>query len=168
MDPSANPFAVLSLIGAPAVLTNACALLTMSTSNRLARAVDRARALAKQLEETPDISTPEAARRLGELSASERRGVMRVNALRSFYLALAGFAAATLVSLLGAVFVAQRVESMVRIVEIVALAAGVAAVAALIHGAWQLVLETRIALGVVRRRAAAVRARVGNAVPPTP
>jgi hypothetical protein len=42
MDPPANPFAALSLIVAPAILTNASAVLAMSTSNRLARAVDRA------------------------------------------------------------------------------------------------------------------------------
>ena len=46
----ANPFAALSLIVAPAILTNASSILAMSTSNRLARAADRARELAKQLE----------------------------------------------------------------------------------------------------------------------
>ena len=51
MDPQSNPFAVLSLIAAPAILTNCCSLLAMSTSNRLARAVDRAHELTKQLEE---------------------------------------------------------------------------------------------------------------------
>jgi hypothetical protein len=40
-----NPFAVLSLIVAPAILTNASCVLVMSTSNRLARVVDRARNL---------------------------------------------------------------------------------------------------------------------------
>jgi hypothetical protein len=33
-----SPFAALSLIAAPAILTNAASLLVMSTSNRLARA----------------------------------------------------------------------------------------------------------------------------------
>lgn len=47
---SSNPFAALSLIVAPAILTNASSVLAMSTSNRLARAVDRARELARQLE----------------------------------------------------------------------------------------------------------------------
>ena len=48
----ANPFAVLSLIVAPAILTNASSVLIMNTSNRLARGADRARELSKQLEET--------------------------------------------------------------------------------------------------------------------
>ncbi len=55
MDP--NPFAVLSLIVAPAILTNASSVLIMSTSNRLARGADRARELSKQLEGTEDLST---------------------------------------------------------------------------------------------------------------
>jgi hypothetical protein len=55
MDPS--PFAPRSLIVAPAILTNASSVLAMSTSNRLARAVDRARDLARQLEAS-DQSTP--------------------------------------------------------------------------------------------------------------
>ena len=57
MDP--NPFAVLSLIVAPAILTNASSVLIMSTSNRLARGADRARELSKQLEGTDDLSTVE-------------------------------------------------------------------------------------------------------------
>jgi hypothetical protein len=42
---SANPFVILTLIVAPAILTNAAALMIMSTSNRFARAVDRGRDL---------------------------------------------------------------------------------------------------------------------------
>ncbi len=96
MDP--NPFAALSLIVAPAILTNACAVLSMSTSNRLARAVDRARELAKQLEDpVAGAGGPESTRRLGELAAAEQRTVMLLGALRSFYVALGAFAAATLV-----------------------------------------------------------------------
>ena len=54
-DLSQNPFALLSLIAAPAVLTNAASVLVMSTSNRLARVDDQARELAKRLEATHDL-----------------------------------------------------------------------------------------------------------------
>jgi Protein of unknown function (DUF2721) len=155
-----NPFAVLSLIVAPAILTNACSLLSMSTGNRLARAVDRARELAKQLEEPPTgAGGPDATRRLNELAAVEQRSVMLLGALRSFYLALGGFAAATLVSLLGAVLIRFSVP-VVLALEIAALAAGVVAVGALVHGSLLLVRETRIAVYVLRERAAAIHARV--------
>ena len=72
---SAGPFAALSLIVAPAILTNACTLLIMSTSNRLARAVDLARELADQLEEAgPDDLSATTERRFVDMeAASERR-----------------------------------------------------------------------------------------------
>jgi hypothetical protein len=154
-----NPFAVLSLIVAPAILTNACSLLSMSTSNRLARAVDRARELAKQLEEPSAGADSEATRRLNELAAAEERSVMLLSALRSFYVALGGFATATLVSLLGAVFI-RFSGVLVLVLEIAAVIAGVVAVGALVHGSLLLVRETRIAVYLLRQRAAAVRARV--------
>jgi hypothetical protein len=155
-----NPFAVLSLIVAPAILTNACSLLSMSTSNRLARAVDRARELAKQLEEpAAGAGSLDATRRLNELAAVEQRSVMLVGALRSFYVALGGFAAATLVSLFGAVLI-RFSSPIVLALEIAAVTTGAIAVGALVHGSVLLVRETRIAVYVLRERAAAIRARV--------
>jgi hypothetical protein len=157
---STNPFAVLSLIVAPAILTNACAVLSMSTGNRLARAVDRARELAKQLEGTSAGSEGrEAARRLDELSAVEQRTVMLLRALRSFYVSLGAFATATLVSLLGAVVV-RFSNPIVLVLEVAAVTAGAIAVAALVHGSALLVRETRIAVRVLRERAAAIRERL--------
>jgi Protein of unknown function (DUF2721) len=156
----ANPFAPLSLIVAPAILTNASSVLAMSTSNRLARAADRARELAKQLEEPPAGSgAAEAARRLDELTAVEQRSIMLVRALQSSYAGLGAFAAATLVSLLGAVLIRVS-ELVVFVLELVAVAAGVIAVAALVHGSLLLVRETRIAVHVLHERAMAVRARL--------
>jgi hypothetical protein len=45
-DLGQNPFALLSLIAAPAVLTNAASVLALSTSNRFLRASERMRALS--------------------------------------------------------------------------------------------------------------------------
>src|SRR5687768_8595489 len=47
---ASNPFALLSLIAAPAVLTNAMSVLALSTSNRFLRAGERLRALSSELE----------------------------------------------------------------------------------------------------------------------
>lgn len=154
-----NPFAALSLIVAPAILTNASSLLAMSTSNRLARAVDRARELAKQLESSaPGAGQNEAARRLDELAAVEDRSMMLLSALRSFYVGLGAFATATLVSLLGAVLI-RLSGPIVLALQIAAVTAGTLAVAALVHGSVLLVRETRIAVHILRDRAAAIRAR---------
>jgi hypothetical protein len=160
MDPAANPFAVMSLIVAPAILTNACSVLAMSTSNRLARAVDRARELSKQLEATEDRSSEETARRLRELVGSETRALLLVTALRSLYAGLGGFASAALISLLGAVLFPTGVRTLVTGLEIAAVAVGLAAVAALVHASVLLVRETRIAVQVIQDRADRVRARL--------
>jgi hypothetical protein len=162
-DPNAaNPFAVLSLIAAPALLTNASSLLAMSTSNRLARAVDRARDLSKQLEKASDLSSSGNIRRLAELSAAESRAILLVATLQRFYIAMGAFAFATLVSLIGSVLVTLGADALVRGVEIVAVGAGSLAVGALVHGSMMLVRETRIALDVLQTRAARIQERAAS------
>jgi hypothetical protein len=160
-----NPFAALSLIVAPAILTNAASVLAMSTSNRLARAVDRARDLARQLEAVESAGGPgpdaarEFERRLDEMTATEHRTVMLLQVLQSFYIALGGFASATLASLLGAVLARFGPEALVIALEIAAVAAGIVGVGALVRGSIILVRETSIAVRVISERAASVRAR---------
>lgn len=172
MNPQANPFAVLSLIVAPAILTNASSVLIMSTSNRLARAVDRARNLSKQLEAAEDLASPETERRLRELTAAEDRAILLLRALRRYYTALGGFASATLLSLLGAVLVPLRAAPILSILEVLAVLAGTLAVGALVSGSLVLVRETRIAVQALHERAASIRGRArpphGSPRPPRP
>jgi hypothetical protein len=159
-----NPFAALSLIVAPAILTNAASVLAMSTSNRLARAVDRARDLARQLEADehhtlgPDAER-EQARRLDELTATEQRTVMLLHVLQTFYLALGGFASATLVSLFGAVMASFGRGMFVIGLEVLAMLAGIVGVGSLVRGSILLIRETSIAVRVISERAASARAR---------
>ncbi len=160
-----NPFNVLSLIVAPAILTNASSVLIMSTSNRLARAVDRARELSKQLEETVNFDCPEPQRRLRELAAAERRALLLLKALRSVYVALGAFASAAFVSLLGAVLAALPLPHVVYPLEVVGVIAGLVAVSALVFGSALLLQETRIAVEIISERAATVRERVGSGRP---
>jgi hypothetical protein len=160
VEAAGNPFAILSFIVAPAVLTNASSVLAMSTSNRLARAVDQARELAKQLEEPGGSSSPEADRWLSELSAAETRTLMLVRALQSFYLAMGGFSTATLLSLVGAVLVTLQVQQVVIPFELIAVVAGLVAVGSLVQGSVLLVRETRIAFQGLQNRSIAVRARI--------
>jgi hypothetical protein len=156
VDPSANPFAALSLIVAPAILTNACSLLAMSTSNRLARAVDRSRELLREVERSEEAA--QRSRHLRDLGITETRALLLMKVLSSFYVALAGFALATLVSLLGAVLSSTGRQPIVTAVEVLAVSAGVIAMAALVHGAVLLVRETRLAVGILQERVAAARA----------
>lgn len=155
-----NPFAALSLIVAPAVLTNASSVLIMSTSNRLARATDRAREYAALLERPREAETAAASVEMRELDAALRRALMLIRALRFFYGALGGFASATFLSLVGAVLATTSAAGATRTLEVVALAAGLLAVGGLVAGALLLVRETRVAVDVLRDRAAHLRERI--------
>jgi len=159
MNPEANPFAALSLIVAPAILTNACSVLIMSTSNRLARAVDRGRELARELEGSDDFTSAAGSRQLNELSAAEQRSLLLMRALQCGYIALSGFASATLLSLLGALFVPVGRMSMTRVLEALALTAGAVAVASLVVASILLVRETRLAVTIMGARAQGLRER---------
>jgi hypothetical protein len=162
MPADANPFAALSLIVAPAILTNACSVLIMSTSNRFARTVDRARELARELEASQALDDPVAQRRLRELTTTEERSLLLLRALRSCYVALTGFAAATLLSLLGAVLVPAGQSALTEALEGLAVAAGMTAVGALMYGSVLLVRDTRRAVTVLTERAAGLRFRAAH------
>lgn len=159
MDSAANPFAVLSLIVAPAILTNASTVLIMSTSNRLARAADRARELSKQLEEAHAFEAPEAERRLEELMLTEQRALLLLHGLRCFYMALAGFSSATLISLLGAVLAPMNAGRVVQALEFAGVAAGLLGVTCIIYASALLVRETRLAVQNIRNRIERVQRR---------
>jgi len=160
-----NPFAVLSLIVAPAIMTNACTVLVMSTSNRLARIGDRARELAREIENPEAVPAEVAARRSRDLATAERRSLLLLRALRSVYMALSGFSTATLASLLGATFVSVGNAAVTIALESVAILAGAIAVASLIYASVLLVRETRLGVAILQERAASaqLRAREGGA-----
>jgi len=153
MDPQLNPFSVLSWIIAPALLTNACTLLILSTANRLARAVDRAQELSSKLGDGAGLASPKAIRRLGELTAHEQRSLMLLAALRSFYVACGSFAAATLISIFGAVVASLGARDLVRVLEVCGAAAGLVAVGALIYGSVVVMRETSVVVRVLQQRA---------------
>jgi Protein of unknown function (DUF2721) len=155
-DPT-NPFAALSLIVAPAVLTNASSILVLSTSNRLARAIDRARHLATQLESPRDIPARFTALRLKEMDSSERRALMLLSALRFFYASLGAFAGAAFTSLLGGATSQERFGAVSATLELVAVGAGFIGVAGLILGCVLLLRETKIAVLVVSEEATLLR-----------
>jgi hypothetical protein len=97
-----NPFAVLTAIVAPAILTNASSVLALGTSNRLARVVDRTRIVASQLA-TFEPGTPDHQLWSEQLAPLHVRSQLLVKALRCFYAGLGLFAASALVSVAGSI-----------------------------------------------------------------
>ena len=162
MPLSDNPFAALSLIVAPAILTNASSVLILSTSNRLARAVDRARVLTLELEESNDFASEVGKRRLRELTSAEERSVLLVRALRIFYMAVSGFASAALLSLVGALLAPKMPAAFSSGLELLVIAAALVAVGSLVMGAVLLVRETRMAVRSLSERAESLRLRAAQ------
>ena len=154
-----NPFVMLTFIVAPAVLTNGSALMAMSTSNRFARAIDRARDLAKQIEKSHSETAEEIERLFWELTTSENRALLLLKALRSFYWSLASFAMVTLISLLGALVTALSPSSLGLYFLIFVLIMGFSAVAGLVLGAALLLRETRMVVAIIQRRIDRIRSR---------
>ena len=156
---SVGHFAALSFIVAPAMLTNASALMGLSSSNRLAIATQRTRELARQLEASETLSSDEAKRRFGEMNASAERSQLLIRALRAFYFAMGAFALATLLSLLGLAMETFDPLGLVRPLEIAALGAGVLAFSGLVAGSVQLLRETHLAVRQLEQRSANLNAK---------
>jgi hypothetical protein len=150
LDLPTNPFAVLTFISAPAVLTNASCVLLFGTGNRYGRAIDRIHELAELIETRVSLGEPELRLRIRQLEAGEVRTSLIVRAMTSFYTSVASFVASTLVSLVGALLSSAQTGLLVTLAFTIAFVAGTLGVVAMITGATMLVWETRFSLRVLR------------------
>lgn len=159
MGPAAltdNPFAVLTFIVAPAILTNATSVLAMSTINRMLRTRDRMHQLYAESLKESHRNTPVF---LEQVSRVERQGVLLLGAMRWIYVSLGAFAAASLVTLLGAVTGQSSGPSFKHIVIGAALVLGFAGVSGLIGGCVNLFRATQLSLVNIRQEARLIRDR---------
>ena len=158
---TSTPFAALSLIVAPAILTNACSVLILSTSNRVARAVDLAREAGGALDAlSPEALTSDSRQWLSEMATAHTRSVLLVRALRALYTALGGFSSATLIALLGVVFASRLPEPAGSLIELLAVVAGGIGVGGIVWAAVLLLRETRIAVTALELRFTSQQARL--------
>ncbi len=151
---SANRFALLTLIAAPAVMTNASSVLALGTANRLARAIDRAREMARQISAgSGDEEALKAARR--QMHRADLRAKLLLRAMTSFYFAVGSFAATSLISIFGAALSGDAGLAVAyRVVTLIAIIVGSAGVIAVVIGCSVLVRETHIAVSNLRDEAA--------------
>jgi len=151
-----SPFAVLSLIAGPAILTNAASTLAQSTINRMLRSRDR---MSELLARSESEDLPEAARDglLRQVDRVERQAILLLRALRSIYMALGAFAAATLVTLLAEGLAPLWGALWFRSAAGFGIALGLAGVSALVLGSLKLFKATRMSLDNIRAEAALIR-----------
>ena len=121
----------------------------LGTSNRFARAIDRVRTLSRELEGQENDHDPETKFRFRQLHVAQRRALLLVRALSAFYLAVGAFAGASLVSLLGAVFVLAEQALLRHFALGIGLVCGGLGIGGLVVGAGLLVGETRLTLRIL-------------------
>jgi hypothetical protein len=147
-----NPFGVLTSVVAPAILTNACSVLALGTSNRLARVVDQTRVVAAELAGfEPGNSNYEHS--FAQLDRLQVRAQLLLRALRFFYASIGLFAAAALVSVVGSIVTYYGRHLLFQLAAGLALVIGFLAVLGLASGCVLMVRETRLAVQNVAQEA---------------
>lgn len=161
---ASSPFAVLTAIVAPAILTNASSVLALGTSNRLGRVVDRTRLVANDVARfAPGSSEREAwTKQLLDLQA---RAQLLLKSLRLFYAGLGLFAASALVSVGGSIASYYGQKLLFELTAVLAVATGASAVFALCLGCLLMVHETRLAVQSLAKEAQE-RIRHYHSLPP--
>lgn len=161
-----NPFAVLTIVVAPAILTSASSMLCLGTNNQLGRIVDRTRVVSSQLKSLAptDESCPFYQHQLQVL---EVRWTLVLRALKLFYTSLGSFAAAALISLLGAVLTSSALHAAFIAIALLGLSSGAVGVAGLVVGCATMVKETRLAVESLAREATSAGRHGGDEKSPT-
>ena len=152
-----NLFALLTLVVAPAVLTNASSVLALNTANRFGRVVDRSRELVDEIEASRG-DAPLNAIRVRQVSRLRRRARLLMRAQTCFYAALGLFVAAALVSVLGAALAGGHPVGY-RAAVVAGFAVGASAAASLVVGCTLLVRETHLAVQSLNEETSLMRAR---------
>lgn len=157
-----NPFAVLMFISAPAILTSASSVLAMSTINRMLRARERMHQLYDESKNPPAAQDKQL---LVQVNRVEEQGLLLVNALRWIYVAIGAFAAATIMTLLGAGADQLQNKIPLHAIMIACLLLGIVGVGGLVGGCVNLFQATELSLVNIREEAELIRARQKKSKP---
>lgn len=145
MNPLAtNLFTSLTLIVAPAVLTNASSVLALNTANRIGRVVDRSRQLTAEIAKLAGDQEALTVR-VRQIERLRKRAAFLLRAQTSFYAALGLFVATALISVLGAALASAH-QTVYAIAGVSGFLVGAAAASCLVYGCMLVVRETRLAL----------------------
>jgi hypothetical protein len=156
-----SPFAALTAVVAPAILTNACSVLSLGTGNRIARVVDRTRFVVHELSSLPEDSD-DYKWHVRQLDRLRNRGNLLLKSLRLFYAALGSFAASALLSVIGASLVFYNMHLLFEVCAVTALVVGVVGVVGLVTGCILMVRETTLAVTSVKEEVGEAVERFGS------
>jgi len=158
-----SPFAALTFVAAPALLTNASSVLALSTINRMLRTRDRMHELFTESREDGQ-SDGERVRLREVADRVEKQAALLLTALHSVYFALAAFASATFVTLLGAGVAMFHTALWVHLLALLGLLLGFFGAGGLVVGCATLFHATQLSLVNIRDEAALIRKRSAQCV----
>jgi hypothetical protein len=169
-----GPFAALTFIAAPALLTNATSVLALSTTNRMLRTREAMTAMLARSEQRT-VGADESDIFLRQVNRTETQAGLMLTALSAIYTALGCFAGATLMTLIGAALMSLIGPPVEILLAVLGLALGATGVACLILGSLKLFGATKLSLQTIREEAALIRIRAqritatvaGTALPTT-
>jgi len=153
-----GPFAALTFIAAPALLTNATSVLALSTTNRMLRTREAMTAMLARSEQGR-VGPDEADIFLRQVNRTEIQAGLMLKALSAIYTALGSFAGATLMTLVGAALLPMLGLPVEVLIAVVGLLLGATGVLCLILGSLQLFGATKLSLQTIREEAALIRTR---------
>ena len=142
---AADPFSILTVVVAPAVLTNASSVLALGTNNRLARVADRTHAVTTQLSKL-EAEARDREVWAAQLPVLQTRSQLLLRALRCFYLGLGLFASSALISIAGSIMVYYGWPSAFQTAAGIGVVCGTSAVIALVCGCVLMIRETQLAV----------------------
>jgi len=151
-----SPFGVVTFIAAPALLTNASSVLAMSTINRMLATRDQ---MQKMYFRSEEGKLPHPEHFLAKVDRVEKQALLLLGALHAIYTALAAFAGATLVTLLGAAAAAFVAQDILHLIIGLGLALGFVGVGGLMMGCGKLFKATQISLINIQDEAMQIRER---------
>jgi len=151
-----TPFAALTFVAAPALLTNTSSVLALSTINRMLRTRERMHELFKE-SAAGNLADEKRIHLMTVTGRVERQAVLLLRALHSTYFALAAFASATFVTLLGTGVAAVHGGVWVHIMAALGLLLGFFGAGGLVFGCANLFRATRLSLVNIRDEAALIR-----------
>lgn len=146
---SQNPFAVMTFIAAPAILTNASSILTLSTSTRLMRCLDRINQLTEKID-SGELSLELRQTYFKQIQLSHRQSRQFLVALRAIYATLASFAIASFMAIIGAAIASFSPHSVIEGFGIASLVAGGFGVFGFVWSSINLIKASRITLVIMQ------------------
>lgn len=153
---SQTPFAALTFIVAPALLTNASSLLANSVTLRFLRTRDIMRDLYHRSRQG-DVESDESELMMQEVDRVQRQAGHLLWALYSVYVALGSFGSATLITLVAICISVTFSNTPTAVFAIAGVGLGAIGVGGLVVSSVNLIQATKISLSAITLEAESVR-----------